>query len=259
MTEPLDVTESPDQASSSSSAWRLIVHSELQATEQMRYDLRLAEDRQPTLRLFWWPTPAVSLGLNQSVPAWIDPIRLAEHGIDLVERPTGGGLAVHGSDLSCSIVVPQALTPSLTALLDRVAERFVVALRRLEVEADWVSQVSGSERIQYCLTERSPYALVVGDRKLCGFAIRRLPGVWLIQGSLLVRALPDCFGLVIPPAVRAEFRDRAISLEEATGGTADEEELIHQLALTWGSLLSGAIPGSQDADAPTTRLRNRIE
>ncbi len=210
-------------------SWRLMVHDEPTATAQMAFDERLAAEGVPTLRLFRWHTPALSLGFRQRPPEWIDPSRCAAHGVELVERPTGGGLAVHGTDLSCSVVIPRDAGISLRSSMTDLCERFAQACRRLDVVVDWDVEVRRPAPITYCLTELSPYALMVGGRKLGGFAIRAYAASWLIQGSVLVRPVPSAIQRIMPELVRFDYETRAICLEEAAGAAIDDAELIDAL------------------------------
>jgi lipoate-protein ligase A len=203
------------------------------AAEQMAIDERLAAAARPTLRLFRWNRPAISLGLKQAPPPWVNVSALSAHGIDVVRRPTGGGIALHGSDVSCSVVAPLMPGRRIGVLMDGVASLLCRGLRALGVRAAWERETASAARITYCLTERSPYALMVDGRKLGGLAIRRTPVSWLIQGSLLVRALPEVFGRVMPMEVRAAFQSKAISLEEAIGHRVDEDAVLTQLMDAW--------------------------
>ena len=196
------------------------------AAEQMAIDERLAAAAQPTFRLFRWSRPAVSLGLKQAPPSWICASQLSAHGIDVVRRPTGGGAALHGSDLSFSVVEPLSAGWRIGGLVETVAHRVSCGLRTLGMWVEWQREDESAGRIIYCLTEPSPYALMVGERKLGGMAIRRTRASWLIQGSILMRPLPDVFRAVMPEAVRAAFETHAISVEDARGARVSDEDVM---------------------------------
>jgi lipoate-protein ligase A len=203
--------------------------------QQMAIDEQLAAAAQATVRLFRWNRPAMSLGLRQPVPAWVDASALSAHGVDVIERPTGGGIAVHGSDLSFSVVAPLSPGWRIRALLETTAISLTSALRTIGVRATWHPDAAPAARITYCLTEPSPYALMVGARKLGGLAVRRTRVSWLIQGSLLVRELPAVFDLVMPASVRQAFREQTISAEEARGEVLADVTLVHAVHEAWGA------------------------
>ena len=216
-----------------SNSWRIVRMDGETAREQMAIDEDLAREAQPMLRLFRWSRPALSLGFKQPMPAWMDRESLASHGVEVVERPTGGGIAVHGSDLSCSVVVPQEAGVTLRALMQTVCEALASAVQSFGVECRWLNDGVASQRIDYCLTEESPYAIMLGERKLCGLALRRYPASWLVQGSLLVRNLPAVFARVMPREVSETLQARAVSLEEATGQPIADDELTARIMEAW--------------------------
>ncbi|MBI3087480.1 MAG: hypothetical protein HYY91_01120 [Candidatus Omnitrophica bacterium] len=214
-------------------AWEVLIADEPTASAQMRLDEALARRGRPTFRLFRWAQPAVSLGFRQASPAWVNPYRLAGCGVEVIERPTGGGLAVHGSDLSCSVVVPHDPGHSLRDVMRLVCGSLTQGLRTFGVDAQWQEDGEAQARIEYCLTESSPYAVMAGGRKWGGLAIRRYPSSWLIQGSMLLRPLPEVFDAVMPPDVLEAFRTRAVSLEALVGRSVADEELIEELTRAW--------------------------
>jgi lipoate-protein ligase A len=210
-----------------------LVADEETAAVQMALDEKLAQAGRPVFRLFRWVRPALSLGFKQQVPEWCDPVMLTAHDIELVERPTGGGLAVHGSDLSCSVVIPSDASHPISHLMEVICESFVTGIRTFGVEATWLREVAHTARISYCLTEESPYALMVGDRKLGGFAIRRYPASWLVQGSILMRPIPASIEQVMPQDVREAFSARAVALEASAKRAIPDAELIAALVRAW--------------------------
>ena len=175
----------------SEAPWRVLIEEgPCSGVRHMAYDRALAGESAWVARFFRWSPPAVSLGLKQEVPGWLDEKLLCAAGVELVERPTGGGLALHGSDLSIAVVVPMASHASLQVLIDAVCSSASRLCSELEVPAV-VRQDGARERCLICLAEPTPYALMMGARKLAGFALRRTSGSWLIQGSLLINRLPE--------------------------------------------------------------------
>lgn len=205
---------------------RVIVHDAPTAAEQMAYDRRLAAEGIPTLRLFRWTWPAVSFGFRQRPPAWIHAEKLAAAGVEAVERPTGGGVALHGSDLSCSVVAPRRAAAPLRGVMEQLCEGMARACRAFDVPVAWSADVAAAAPIAYCLTQESPYALTVGGRKLGGFAVRASATTWLIQGSVLVRMIPEAIQRVMPPSVEHDYSTRAICLEEAAGTPLEDSAVI---------------------------------
>jgi lipoate-protein ligase A len=200
----------------------------------MAMDADLAQQAGAVIRFFRWQRPSVSVGFKQRLPAWVQ--HAGVHGIDVVERPTGGGVAVHGADLSFSVVAPHDPQVPLDVLLESIAQALQGAMAQLGVLTSWTHDVESRKRIEYCLTDKSPYALMVGGRKLCGLAVRRYPASWLVQGSMLVRELPRAFAKAMPAEVLASFQSRAISLEEAAGRAVTDAELVGALTGAWRTI-----------------------
>ena len=226
--------------------WRVLRDGEERAERQMRLDEALARRAEPTVRFFTWKPAGVSLGWKQPRPAWLDLARWSAAGLALCERPTGGGIAVHGSDLSLAVVVPRTWVLPLSALMRTACENAVRLCRSYGANAELLADPpveplgqgrgpsrGAGGRITYCLTERSPYAVMVGTRKVAGFALRRYPQSWLIQGSLLVRSLPGALADAMPEEARRSYATRAIPLDEAAVGRVTEADVAARWAEGW--------------------------
>lgn len=213
--------------------WRLLIEGPRPAREQMARDAQLGEDARPTVRWFTWDPPAVSLGLKQEVPAWLRALAWRQSGLDWVRRPSGGGIAFHGSDVSLAVAVPRALSVPLDALMRAVCESATQVCRSFGVAARPVLQTPGAGRITYCLAERSPYAVMAGSKKVAGFALRRLASSWLIEGSMLVKPLPDRLAAGVPAEVLDELRAQAMPLAEAAPSPMAEHDVMSRWAGSW--------------------------
>ena len=215
--------------------WRLLVDPPRSARAQMARDAQLAEEARPTVRWFTWDPPAVSLGLKQEPPAWLRAPAWRRSGLDRVVRPTGGGIAFHGSDVSVAVAVPRALGVPLDALMGAVCGSAARVCGQAGVTAHPVLQAPGAGRITYCLAEPSPYAVMAGGKKVAGFALRRLEASWLVQGSVLVRPLPERLMAALPAELVAELRARAVSLTDAAGSPVAERDIVSRWRAAWAA------------------------
>ncbi len=207
--------------------WRIIVDEPRLGHEHMAMDVRLAEKAESTLRFFTWKTPAISYGWKQPLPSWCDTQWACQQGMDLVERPTGGGLAFHGTDVSVSLTAPRTLELTLETIMNSLCQSVVDLCQTYKVQAHALletTQTSG--RITTCLTEPSPYALMIGERKVAGFAIRRFSKSWLIQGSFLARPLTEGLTRLLPSALLEQLTQRSIALSQASYVGIRESSLI---------------------------------
>lgn len=196
------------------SEWRVLLDGPRPATAQMACDERLISLGMPMVRFFTWHPPALSFGFKQSPPEWLRLSPWSAKSLELVERPTGGGMAFHGSDVSLSVVVPRASTVPLEFIMRAVCQSAVRVCHAFGAEATALVEVQTEGRITYCLTEQSPYTVLIGARKVAGFAVRRYPDGWLIQGSLLVRRLPASLARALPEHLLQRIERDAIPLDE---------------------------------------------
>ena len=215
--------------------WRVMLGGAHSAFHQMALDARLAQDPVARVRFFTWSAPAVSLGWKQPAPAWLEAASWRATGLEQVERPTGGGIAFHGSDLSVSVVVPRTVRLSVQALMRTICESAVRLCGELGVEAAVRLESAADGRIDYCLMEPSAYAVMAGARKVAGFALRRYPDTWLIQGSMLVRPLPPRMTHRLPEELRGGLAARAIALSEAADSDLTPSMLAERWAQQWSS------------------------
>ena len=87
--------------------WRLIIDQPASGSWNMAVDDALLEAAQgdgylPTLRLYSWNPPCLSLGHAQHIRE-VDREALRKMGWDLVRRPTGGRAILHIDELTYSI------------------------------------------------------------------------------------------------------------------------------------------------------------
>ena len=215
-----------------SQVWRVIIGGARSAAEQMARDESLAQEIIPTVRLFTWQPPALSLGFKQVPPRWLDRAAL-DLRWELIKRPTGGGIAVHGSDVSVTVVMPRAVRISLETLMRTVCRSAVRLCDTYGVAARSLLHVPATERVTYCLAEPSSYAVTSGGRKLAGFALRRYPKTWLIQGSMLVRPLPGVLRDALPPEALRQLAGRATPLAGLAKAPVSEADAARRWAAHW--------------------------
>jgi lipoate-protein ligase A len=176
-----------------SAEWRLLITAAARGPWNMAVDEAILEhigrgDSAPTLRLYAWEPPCLSLGQAQSYSD-VDPPRLHERGWDLVRRPTGGRAILHTDELTYSVTAPSdepMVAGSLLESYNRLARGLLSAVRSLGLNAE-VKAGSGDEHKApdpVCFDVPSVYEITVGGKKLIGSAqARRREGV-LQHGSL---------------------------------------------------------------------------
>jgi lipoate-protein ligase A len=152
----------------------------------------------PTVRVYRWSPPAISLGWNQSYEE-IDVLKARAAGIDVVRRPTGGRAILHSDELTYCVVMP-AEGKNILGAYEDISRALVRALITLGVHA-------GIEKTQphfptlyreasaaACFSSAGRYEIKWKGKKLIGSAQRRYAcadgtEVVLQHGSIL--AGPD--------------------------------------------------------------------
>ncbi|MBI5670703.1 MAG: lipoate--protein ligase family protein [Chloroflexi bacterium] len=213
--------------------WRLIYDYPTAGSVNMAVDEAIlqvvgAGQSFPTLRLYAWKPPCLSLGYGQKA-ADVDFARLAALGWDVVRRPTGGRAILHTDELTYSVALPAGddiAAGSVVESYRRISHALVAGLVKLGVrpEADQRADRIGASG-PVCFETPSHYEITVGGRKLIGSAqVRRKDGV-LQHGSLpLYGDLGRiCDALVYAndaerEAAKVQVRARAATLCEALNG-----------------------------------------
>jgi len=156
--------------------WRLIVDGAARGAWNMAIDRAMltahaAGWTPPTLRLYRWSPPAVSLGRFQSADD-VDLAYCAAEGLDVCRRPTGGRGVLHDDELTYSIVagvadgLPRGVRRSYAVLCEALAE----AYRALGVDASLTARESGERGSGACYLHATAADLSLGQTKLSGSA-----------------------------------------------------------------------------------------
>ena len=142
----------------------------------------------PTLRLYGWSPPCLSLGYAQPIQD-VDRDRLAAFGWDLVRRPTGGRAILHADELTYAVIGPASdpdLTGSVLESYLRLSRGLVAALEEIGLAS--LARSNGAqpdpESRPICFENPGPYEILAQGRKLVGSAQVRRKGAVLQHGSL---------------------------------------------------------------------------
>jgi len=157
------------------------------------------------MRLYGWHPHTVSLG---SFQRWVDFSETPELSHwPVVRRPSGGGAIIHGTDLTYGLAVPGShdWSRGTEKLYTAVHGALVEELSERHLSARMVDATSReTEQSFYCFNRRAFGDLVVedasgtsphGNHKILGSAQRRLSGVVLQHGSLLLHRNPHIQGV----------------------------------------------------------------
>ena len=145
----------------------------------------------PILRFYRWSRPSLSFGYfgrhaevaNQAAQR------------DLVRRWTGGGIVLHGNDLTYSILVPRTHLSFIRSSLEvygAVHEAMRRALETNQITAT-LAERAMPKVSENCFANPVRADVLIGDRKIAGAAHRRSRFGLLHQGSIQRPDLPDKF------------------------------------------------------------------
>jgi len=175
--------------------WRLIITPPLPGARNMALDEALmhsaATKREPpTLRLYTWEVPTLSLGYSQSSKD-VNLSSLEQFGWGLVRRPTGGRAILHTDELTYSITAPMddsLVSGNLLESYQRISKALLKALQNLGINAradsEYSNQGNSDRKGPVCFEVPSNYEITVRGKKLIGSAQARKNNGVLQHGSL---------------------------------------------------------------------------
>lgn len=148
----------------------------------------------PTLRLYLWNPPGVSIGYFQSLEKTVDLNRCKKNNIDVVRRITGGRAVLHEDEITYSVCASVKEYPELGENINETYQKISFALleslRALKVFGGWVK--ANRERIEItensyfskpCFMSNSRYEVTVEGKKLIGSSQRRFQDSFIQHGS----------------------------------------------------------------------------
>jgi len=208
--------------------WRLIQSGHQDAYTNMAIDeamfiLTAAGDILPTLRLYGWDPPAISIGYFQEMPVTPSDNKTIQSltgqkketgvlenkhaaankkNIDVVRRLTGGGAILHDKELTYCLVAglkDSVIPENIPDSYGFISEAVISGLRSLGVYAQMRGSQTGAGKKKisgktspgtkepfFCFDRSSKYDIIYNNKKISGSAQRRKDGVLLHHGSILL-------------------------------------------------------------------------
>lgn len=126
---------------------------------------------KPTVRLFGWNTPSVTIGCFQCVTDEVDMAAIKEDNIPITRRITGGGAVYHDAEITYSVVAPEELfSKNIATSYGQIVKPLMQALNKLGVETRF----------------RALNDVMLGEKKVSGNAQTRKGGVLLQHGTIIL-------------------------------------------------------------------------
>jgi lipoate-protein ligase A len=209
-------------------AWRLI------GLEAQRGDLNMAMDEAlleyasegpPTLRLFTWTEPWLSVGCLQPISD-VDISACQRAGIPIVRRASGGTAVLHEGTVAFSLAVPPSHRLAVSDIVESyrmLAPPALIALEKIGIAAELV-RLEEAQRGRpngfgsaACFAALSPYELVVGSRKLVGNSQLRRRGSILHHAVMMLDFNPGRFAGFLKTGSLDEVRRLSAFLDVRIG------------------------------------------
>lgn len=157
-----------------------------------------ARGNQPTLRLYQWSEPTLSLGYFQRYKD--RELHSPSMNCSCVRRSSGGGAILHDRELTYSIAVPQShpLGRNAQQLYDALHQSLIACLQECGIgNLSLAAEASDSDAF-LCFQRRAAGDVLLGQHKIAGSAQRRRQGAVLQHGSILLSAsaaAPELVGI----------------------------------------------------------------
>jgi lipoate-protein ligase A len=214
--------------------WRLILDDKCDGYYNMAVDEAIlcnyTLQKIPTLRIYGWDKPFISLGYNQ------DPecVLTNQEQILFVRRITGGSAILHDKELTYSITcaledlnLPKGVKDSYKTLCSFLKIFYAQLGLKVSFAGDNFCQGLGSYG-NFCFSSSQHFDLVIGLRKIGGNAQRRRKNIIFQHGSI-----PQEIDFAkIRQLIRnsGNLEEKTIDLEEILGKSTDFFKLSKLLA-----------------------------
>lgn len=192
----------------------------------------------PTLRVYRWSPPALSLGYFQSLEKEIEMSRCSELGIDLVRRLSGGKAVLHYDELTYSVVTSEkyGFPKSIAKSYRLLSEGLIAAYRILGLEVCLETHTTKEPSSAACFSSTGLADIAFQGRKFCGSAQFRRGDALLQHGSLPISLDAQLFFSIIKfpstsirDRAQADFGHQAAGISEILGSKIGWQELKEAL------------------------------
>src|SRR5437764_2656044 len=183
---------------------------------QMHY---LQNAAPPTLRVFRWEQPSISLGRFQSIEREIESDRCQQLGVALVRRPTGGRAVYQRDEFTYRIVIGRrhGVPAGVVAAYAYLAQGLIAALQSLGVPTVLSDERVSKHPSAACFASSTQADLTSGGFKLVGSAQVWKDDALLQQGSLpLDDRSGEFFSMLRYPTEEARQQALALYCEKTT-------------------------------------------
>ncbi len=161
-------------------AWNMAVDRAVQIQRE-------AGESPPTLRLYSWSAPTVTLGHFQPIDG-VDGTAAVNGGVEVARRFTGGRGVLHDDELTYSVIASRAdgVPRGVSASYRHLCAALVAAYRELGVPAALTARPRGEKGASACYLHATQADVSVGVAKLSGSAQVWMGDTVLQHGSFVI-------------------------------------------------------------------------
>lgn len=180
---------------SMTSKWRLLITPPSDAFYNMALDealfLSYQDHKTPTLRIYSWEKPSITLGYSQEYDNVINDEFVKNDNVAVVRRITGGQAIVHDNELTYSLVASLEDIEAAKTVKDSyriICSCLIDAYKKCGLDAmfSYQSPERNYDRLKanLCFSSREDYDILVNGKKLGGNAQKRKKELLLQHGSI---------------------------------------------------------------------------
>jgi lipoate-protein ligase A len=218
--------------------WRFLDTGPCAAAYNMALDESIAiavkqENAPPTLRLYGWDMPSVSIGCFQKIMD-MDVGYCTKKNIPLVRRLTGGRAVLHGDEITYSFSSQTTSGPFSNGLLDsykKISTAFDLALSKMGISPE-LKLVRAPRHLPLCdRHSKSPSCfqsvsygeITINGRKVIGSAQKRWTDALLQQGSIPLVPDGDDAAKVFRLDMAQDMKDSFVGLRDVLPGFISQD------------------------------------
>ncbi|NIM06942.1 MAG: hypothetical protein GTO55_10320 [Armatimonadetes bacterium] len=250
--------------------WRLINSGPGTGSWNMAVDEAILEacirgEVAPTLRIYSWQPPAISLGHFQRPERALNLDACRAKGLEVARRPTGGRAILHDKEITFSIIAPLSSlgTQGVMESYRYLAQGIIAGLHKVGVPAELMERSAQSPQAAVKPTQKgSPAAcfavkarcdLMVAGRKIVGSAQVHRGQTLLQQNSLPFLIESDKWREFFQGMDGNSEGSAAMGLWEAAGRSVGPEEAAEALRQGFEEALGVAFTSSELTEAEKER------
>ncbi len=165
--------------------WRFIDTSNLTARENMELDESLLDLNEPVFRLYTWKEDSFTIGRFQKFE---EIENIERFGSNWAKRITGGGLLLHGFDVSYTIILPVELLgkKSVKESYEYLCSFLLHFYKTIGLHVKYAKDIIPEtlSKSQFCQVGFEPYDMIYKGKKLGGNAQKRTKKLVHQHGSI---------------------------------------------------------------------------